>query len=98
VNQLQPIAPVAVPQEPAASPGTVTLRVIAERDVQITVVADDVVVFSGWLGPGGSTDFYSAKLFAVTTSDGSATLFENATTGQQFYMGYGANETYYLGG
>jgi hypothetical protein len=75
-----------------------TLRVIAEGDVQLTVVADDVVVFSGWLGPGGSTDFYTANLFAVTTSDGSVTLFENANTGQQFYMGYGANETYYLGG
>jgi hypothetical protein len=34
----------------------------------------------------------------VTTSDGSLTLFENSATGQQFYMGYGPNETYYLGG
>ncbi len=39
-----------------------------------------------------------AANFAVTTSDGSLTLFENAATGQQFYMGYGQNETYYLGG
>ena len=98
VNQLQPVAPVAVAPEPAAEPGMTTLRVIAQGGIQLTVVADDVVVFSGWLGPGGSTDFYTANLFAVTTSDGSVTLFENATTGQQFYMGYGANETYYLGG
>ena len=98
VNQLEPVAPAAVAQPAQAEPGMATLRVIAESDVQITVVADDVVVFSGWLGPGGSTDFYSANRFAVTTSDGSVTLFENATTGQQFYMGYGANETYYLGG
>jgi cytoskeleton protein RodZ len=97
-NQLEPVAPVVVAQEPATEPGMTTLRVIAEGDVQLTVAADDVVVFSGWLGPGGSTDFYTARLFAVTTSDGSVTLFENATTGQQFYMGYGANETYYLGG
>jgi cytoskeleton protein RodZ len=98
VNQLQPAAPVAVAPEPVAEPGMTTLRVIAEGDIQITVIADDVVVFSGWLGPGGSTDFYTANLFAVTTSNGSVTLFENATTGQQFYMGYGTNETYYLGG
>jgi hypothetical protein len=98
VNQLEPVAPVAVAPEPAIEAGMTTLRMIAEGDVQLTVVADDVVVFSGWLGPGGSTDFYTARLFSVTTSDGSVTLFENATTGQQFYMGYGANETYYLGG
>ena len=98
INQLEPAAPAAVAQPAQTEAGMATLRVIAESDVQITVVADDVVVFSGWLGPGGSTEYYSAQSFAVTTSDGSVTLFENATTGQQFYMGYGANETYYLGG
>ena len=97
VNQLEPVAPVVAAQ-PAAGPGTASVRVIAEGDIQVTVVADDVVVFSGWLGPGGSTEFYSAAQFAVTTSDGSLTLFENSATGQQFYMGYGQNETYYLGG
>jgi cytoskeleton protein RodZ len=84
------------PQAPAA--GLSTIRVIAEGDIQVTVVADDATVFSGWLGAGSSTDWYSASLFAVTTSDGSLTLFENSATGQQFYMGYGPNETYYLGG
>jgi hypothetical protein len=75
-----------------------TIRVIAEGDVQVTIEADGVVVFSGWLGAGSSTEFFSAANFAVTTSDGSLTLFENAATGQQFYMGYGPNETYFLGG
>jgi cytoskeleton protein RodZ len=90
-----PAAPAAQAQPPA---GAVTIRVIAEGDIQVTITGDDVVVFSGWLGAGGTTDWYSAGLFAVTTSDGSLTLFENAATGQQFYMGYGPNETYYLGG
>jgi cytoskeleton protein RodZ len=94
-NQPVAAAPAAAP---AAPPGAVTIRVLAEGDIQLTISADDVVVFSGWLGPGGATDWYSAGLFAVTTSDGSLTLFENAATGQQFYMGYGPNETYYLGG
>ncbi len=98
-TQPQQAAPTAPPPAPAAAePGMATLRVIAEGDVEITVVADDVVVFSGWLGLGGATDYYTAAQFAVTTSNGSLTLFENAATGQQFYMGYGPNETYYLGG
>ena len=66
--------------------------------MQVTVIGDGVVLFSGWLGAGGSTDWYTAAQFEVTTSDGNLTLFENAATGQQFYMGFGPNETYYLGG
>jgi cytoskeleton protein RodZ len=99
VNELVPTSAPAVVQQPAAAaPGMATIRVIAQGDVQVTVEADGAVVFSGWLGSGSSTEFFSAVNFAVTTSDGSFTLFENAATGQQFYMGYGQNETYYLGG
>ena len=98
VNQLEPTAAPAAVQQPAAGPGMATIRVIAEGDIQVNVEADGVVVYSGWLGAGSSTDFFSAANFAVTTSDGSLTLFENMATGQQFYMGYGPNETYYLGG
>jgi cytoskeleton protein RodZ len=98
VNQLEPASAPAAEQQPAAGPGTATVRVIAQGDIQVTVEADGAIVFSGWLGSGSSTEFYSAANFAVTTSDGSMTLFENAATGQQFYMGYGQNETYYLGG
>jgi hypothetical protein len=78
--------------------GTATIRVIAQGDIQVTIVADGAVVFSRWLGAGEASDWYTASQFAVTTTDGSLTLFENSATGQQFYMGYGANETYYLGG
>jgi cytoskeletal protein RodZ len=91
-QQAAPVAP------PAAAAGTATIRVIAQGDIQVTVVADSVTVFSGWLGNGQSTDWYSASQFSVTTTDGNLTLFENSATGQQFYMGYGPNETYYLGG
>jgi cytoskeleton protein RodZ len=98
VNQLEPPSVPAAVQQPAAAPGMATIRVIAEGDIQVTVEADGVVVFSGWLGAGSATEFFSAANFAVTTSDGSLTLFENSATGQQFYMGYGPNETYYLGG
>jgi cytoskeleton protein RodZ len=98
VNQLEPTSAPAVEQQPPAGAGMATVRVIAQGDVQVTVEADGAIVFSGWLGAGSSTEYYTAANFAVTTSDGSLTLFENAATGQQFYMGYGQNETYYLGG
>lgn len=88
----------AAPVAPAAAPGMATIRVIAQGDIQVTIVADNATVFSGWLGNGQSTDWFSAAQFTVTTSDGNLTLFENSATGQQFYMGYGPNETYYLGG
>jgi cytoskeleton protein RodZ len=98
VNQLEPTPVPVAQQQPAPAPGSATVRVIAQGDIQVTVEADGAIVFSGWLGAGSSTEFYTAANFAVTTSDGSLTLFENAATGQQFYMGYGQNETYYLGG
>ena len=98
VNQVEPISPPPAEQQPAAAPGMATVRVVAQGDIQLTVDADGAIVFSGWLGSGSSTEFFTAANFAVTTSDGSVTLFENAATGQQFYMGYGQNETYYLGG
>jgi len=86
-------------QAPAAPAGTVTIRVIAQSDVEVTVAdADGQVYFSGWLPAGQATDWFTASLFQVTTSNGAATLFENqANLGFQFYMGYGANETYFLG-
>ena len=84
--------------EQAAPEGaTATIRVIAQGDISVTIEGDGQVLYSGWLGAGTSTDWFTAGSFAVTTTDGSLTLFENAETGQQFYMGYGPNETYYLG-
>jgi cytoskeleton protein RodZ len=93
----QPPAPVQQQPAPPAQGGA-TIRIIAQGDIEVTVVADGATIYSGWLGAGQSTDWFTASQFAVTTSDGSQTLFENAQTGQQFYMGYGAYETYYLGG
>jgi cytoskeleton protein RodZ len=101
--QVQPTQPPAVvepvqPEVPAAQAGASTIRVVSQGDIQVTIVADGATVYSGWLGAGGTTDWYTATSFAVTTSDGSLTLFENANTGEQFYMGYDQNFTYYLGG
>ena len=84
-----------VAQQPTGA--TATIRIIAQGDIEVTVEADGAVIYSGWLGAGTSTDWMTASNFAVTTSNGGLTLFENANTGAQFYMGYGAYETYYLG-
>ncbi|HYO30360.1 MAG TPA: hypothetical protein VER37_07240, partial [Thermomicrobiales bacterium] len=84
------------PTEPVA--GTATIRVLAQGDINLSVVADGVTLSSGWLGAGTTTEWFTASNFEVYTSDGSLTLFENAQTGQQFFMGYGPNETYFLGG
>lgn len=92
-----PVEPVQA-EQPVQPTDMAMVRVISQGDIQVTIVADGVTVFSGWLGTGAATEWYSAASFTVTTSDGNLTLFENANTGQQFYMGYGLNETYYLGG
>ncbi|MGI9254708.1 MAG: helix-turn-helix domain-containing protein, partial [Thermomicrobiales bacterium] len=70
-------APTSAPQvQQAPAAGQATIRVLAQGDINVTVVADGATVFSGWLGAGGMTDWYSAGNFAVTTSDGSLTMFE----------------------
>lgn len=97
--QVAPTNPPVVDTAAAPAAGMTMLRVIAQNgDINVTIDADGVVVFSGWLGNGMATDWYNAALFTVTTSDGNMTLFENGNTGQSFFMGYGQNETYYLSG
>ena len=93
-----PTAPPTPAPQPSAAAGTATIRVLAQGDINVSIVADGVPVYSGWLGANMVSGWFTAANFEVYTSDGSLTLFENAQTGQQFYMGYGPNETYYLGG
>ncbi len=71
---------------------------MAQGDISLSIVGDGVVLYSGFLGTGSTTEWFTAADFEVYTSDGNLTLFENAETGQGFFMGYGPNETYYLGG
>ena len=102
VPQPSPTPVPAAPTEPSAPPrppaGAATIRAVAQGDINISIVGDGVTLYSGWLGAGTMTDWFTAANFEVFTSDGSLTLFENAQTGAQFFMGYGPNETYYLGG
>jgi cytoskeletal protein RodZ len=84
----------AVPQGPTA-----TIRVVALGDIEVTIVADGTAVFSGWLGQGGSTDWFTATKFEVATSNGQFTQFANANDPDNlFFMGFGPNETYELWG
>lgn len=81
-----------------APTGMATIRVIAQGDIELTIVADGETVFSGWVGAGMVTEWYSGSVFQVTTSNGAFTLFENADhpDWDPFLMGEGLNETYTL--
>lgn len=75
--------------------GVAGIKITATSDIQLQIIADGNVVFDGWLGAGGSTDWFTAGEFDVYTSDGSSTLFTN-DRGEEFYMGYGTDEVYQL--
>jgi len=76
--------------------GQYSIKITASgADIYINVVADGEVVYDGWLGSGGSTDWFTAAQFSVYTSDGSSTLFTN-DRGDEFYMGSDPDSTYSL--
>jgi hypothetical protein len=76
--------------------GQYSIKITATgADVYLNVVADGEVVYDGWLGDGGSTDWFTAAQFSIYTSDGAATLFTN-DRGEPFYMGDEADVTYSL--
>ena len=82
---------------PTPAPGAETIRIVAEGDIQVTVVVDGSEQYAGWLAAGESTEWFTGLAFAVYTSDGSLTLFQNQGSGDNFYMGYDLDVTYYLG-
>jgi hypothetical protein len=94
--------PQEVPTEPpapeAATGDTATIRVLAQGDIDVTIVADGATVYSGWLGAGTVTEWYTASEFQVTTSNGGLTLFENAAypDWDPFLMGEGEYVTFTL--
>jgi cytoskeletal protein RodZ len=90
--------PVNYTDDPTNPPeGMASIKVTAISDIYIEIVADDQIVWQGWLGAGGSTDWYTAAVFHVYTSDGAQTLFTNQD-GQEFFMGYDQEVTYDLYG
>ena len=91
------LAPAPAPASAPAADSSM-IRVVAQGEINVSIVGDGVTYLSGSLGVGTVTEWFTAANFEVSTSDGALTLFEDARTGQQFYMGYGLNETYYLGG
>lgn len=92
--------PSAVAAAPAqGAPGTSTIRIVAQGDIYVSVAdGSGVQFFAGSLSAGMVTDWFTATSFSVYTSNGQLTWFENQQTGAGFYMGYGVDETYYLGG
>jgi cytoskeletal protein RodZ len=84
------------PLNPPAGMASIKITAV-EADIYLEVVADENIVWSGWLGAGGTTDWYTAAHFQVYTSDGAQTLFTNQD-GDAFYMGYDPDVTYDLYG
>ncbi|MDQ3045775.1 MAG: helix-turn-helix domain-containing protein [Chloroflexota bacterium] len=91
--------PVPVQEEPADPPaigdGVTSVTITAEGDINVTLSADGVTMFDGYLALGESTGPVYGSTFEAFSSNGAQTLFTNGC-GSDFYMGYGANETYYL--
>jgi cytoskeletal protein RodZ len=71
-----------------------SIRVEAEDDITISIVADGLEVFNGPLADGEETEFYNASVFEVYTSSGANTFFTNAC-GLGFYAGYEPGEIVY---
>lgn len=76
-----------VPEAPVSENAYVTgITVVAENDIQLTVVVDDQVVYDGVLPAGQMTDQFVGSSFSFTTSSGASTSFINAC-GDSFEMG-----------
>jgi cytoskeleton protein RodZ len=84
------------PLNPPAGMASIKITAV-DTDIYLEVVADGNIVWSGWLGAGGTTDWYTAEHFQVYTSDGAQTLFTNQNN-EPFYMGYDQDVTYDLYG
>lgn len=84
------------PADSAASDGVyvTSLKVEALDTIELSIVADGVVVFEGTLQPGEETQFFDGSMFEVATSSGANTLFTNAC-GVEFNMGYEQGQAFY---
>jgi hypothetical protein len=80
--------------QPAGGPYLAQINIYAESEIYLTVTVDGVVWFDGTLPAGSWTGPMNGTTFEVYTTNGSATLFENAC-GTQFYMGEEPGEAFY---
>lgn len=74
--------------------GLVAIKVTAETDLYVQIVADGVQYFEGNLSQGQSTDWIVGHTFSVYTTSGANTLFTN-NQGTQFHMGTEPGEVIY---
>ncbi len=88
----------AAPAEQSADTGefVTSVQVGAKEGVGVTMYADGVLVFDGWLEPGEWTEFYTGSNFEVYTTSGENTLFKNSCGGDPFLMGYETGDAHYF--
>lgn len=76
--------------------GLVAIKITAQADLYVQIVADGIQYFAGNLTVGDSTDWIVGYTFTVYTTSGANTLFTN-NQGTQFYMGTEPGDVvYYL--
>ena len=80
--------------QPADGPYLAQINIYAESEIWLSVTVDGVLWFDGTLPAGQWSGAMNGTTFEVYTSNGAATLFENAC-GTQFYMGEEAGEAWY---
>ena len=80
---------------PVIGNGVTTISITAQGDITVTLSADGVTMFDGFLANGEGIGPFYGSTFDAFSSNGAQTLFINGC-GSEFYMGYGVNETYYL--
>jgi cytoskeletal protein RodZ len=81
------VRPVEEEDEPAATSGALTFSFLADVDIDsLTIIADGVEIFSGYLPAGVSTGYVSADMFQVYVSDPGALQIVREN-GDSFYMG-----------
>lgn len=90
--------PSAAPAEQDAQTGAfvTSIQVGAKESIGVTMYADGVLVFDGWLEAGQWTDFYTGTSFEVYTTSGENTMFKNSCGGDPFFMGYETGDAHYF--
>jgi cytoskeletal protein RodZ len=85
------------PLNPPANMASIRMTAV-DMDLYLTVVVDGETLWDGWIGAGGTTQWFTGSDFTVTTNNGLHTSFEN-DRGQVFLMSEEDYEaTYYLCG
>lgn len=87
-------APQPAPQQGGEYVTSITVWAVAP--ISLTVIADGVTMFDGYLEAGQSTGWVTGSVFEVYTSSGVSSEFTNSCSDVPFLMGYEEGDAYYV--